>query len=213
VDENLKWVVDQKIKRTMKNLEKNNMEAYFVNDKKEVIGKLGEILKEGDTVSVGGSMSLFEIGVIDFLRKGNYKFLDRYAENLKPEDIKNVFRKSFFADDYIVSTNALIEDGRLYNVDGNGNRVAAMLYGPDKVIVIVGINKIVSSLDEAVERVRRCSAPANVRRLKVDSPCAKLGYCVDCSSDSRICNEYTLIRRQNHKGRVKVIIVNEPLGY
>ncbi|MCI1943784.1 lactate utilization protein [Clostridium luticellarii] len=213
MDKNLNWVIEQRIKRTMKNLEKNNMEAYFVNDKEEVIGKLSEILKKGDTVSVGGSMSLFETGVIDFLRNGNYKFLDRYAENLKPEDIKDVFRKSFFADDYIVSTNALTEEGELYNVDGNGNRVAAMLYGPDKVIVIAGVNKIVANFQEAVDRVKHFSAPANVKRLNPDNPCAKLGYCVDCSSDSRICNEYTLIKRQNHKGRIKVIIVNQELGY
>ncbi|MHC6179483.1 lactate utilization protein [Clostridium sp. JNZ X4-2] len=213
MDENLKWVTDQKIKRTMENLEKNNMEAYFADSRKEVIDKLSEILKEGDTVSVGGSMSLFETGIIDFLRKGNYKFLDRYAENLKPEDIKDVFRKSFFADDYIVSTNALTEDGELYNIDGNGNRVAAMLYGPDKVIVIAGINKIVLNLDEAIDRVKYCAAPANVKRLNLDNPCTKLGYCVDCSSRGRICNEYTLIKRQNHKGRIKVIIVNQELGY
>lgn len=213
MDENAKWVVAQRVKKTMENLERNNMEAYFVDSKKEVIDKLGEILKDGDTVSVGGSMSLFETGVIDFLRNGNYKFLDRYAKDLKPEGIKEIFRRSFLADDYIVSTNALTEDGELYNVDGNGNRVAAMLYGPDKVIVIAGVNKIVSSLHEAVNRVKYCSAPANVKRLNVDNPCAKLGYCVDCSSSGRICNEYTLIKRQNHKGRIKVIIVNQELGY
>ena len=136
MDENAVWSVEQKVKRTIENLEKNNMEACFVKDAGEVIEKLRKIIKEGDTVSVGGSMSIFEVGVIDFLKKGNYKFLDRYEEGLTAEDKKEIFRKSFFADDYIVSTNAITENGELYNVDGTGNRVAAMIYGPDKVIVV-----------------------------------------------------------------------------
>lgn len=213
MDNNVKWVMEQKIKRTMENLEKNNIESYFVNDEKALIEKLGEFVKEEDTVSVGGSMTLFETGVIEFLRSGKFNFLDRYKEGLSADDIKDIFRKSFFADAYFVSSNALTEKGELYNVDGNGNRVAAMLYGPDKVIVIVGVNKIVKNVEEAVARNRECAAPANAKRLNRETPCAKVGYCVDCNSNSRICNDYVVIRRQGQKGRIKVIIVGKELGY
>lgn len=213
MDNNVKWVMEQKIKRTMENLEKNNIESYFVNDEKALIEKLGEFVKEEDTVSVGGSMTLFETGVIEFLRSGKFNFLDRYKEGLSADDIKDIFRKSFFADAYFVSSNALTEKGELYNVDGNGNRVAAMLYGPDKVIVIVGVNKIVKNVEEAVARNRECAAPANAKRLNRETPCAKVGYCVDCNSNSRICNDYIVIRRQGQKGRIKVIIVGKELGY
>ncbi len=213
MDKNTEWLVDQKVKRTMEALEKNNMEAYFVKNQEALMSKISEFVKEGNTVSVGGSMTLFETKIIDFLRCGKFNFLDRYEENLKPEDIKDIFRKTFMADIYFTSSNAITEQGELYNVDGNGNRVAAMLYGPDKVIVIVGINKIVSSLDEAIERNRNCSAPANAKRLNRNTPCTKVGYCMDCSSNERICNDYVLIRRQGQKGRIKVIIVGENLGY
>jgi L-lactate utilization protein LutB len=213
MDNNIEWVLEQKIKRTMDALEKNNMESYFVKDEKALIEKINEFVKDGETVSVGGSMTLFETGVIDFLRCGRFNFLDRYKENLTPQDTKNIYRKSFMADTYFVSSNAVTEQGELYNVDGTGNRTAAMIYGPDKVIVIVGVNKIVSNLDEAIHRNRNCSAPANAKRLNRNTPCTKLGYCMDCNSNERICNDYVLIRRQGQKGRIKVIVVGKNLGY
>ena len=158
-------------------------------------------------------MTLFVFCSIYFLRKGDYQLLDRYKEGLTPSDIKEVFRKSFFADAYLTSSNAVTEKGELYNVDGNGNRVAAMLYGPDQVIVVVGINKIVKDVEQAILRVKEIAAPANNKRLNKPNPCTKIGYCADCNSPDRICNEYTLIKRQGVKGRIHVIIVNKELGY
>ncbi|MCY6371311.1 lactate utilization protein [Clostridium ganghwense] len=213
MDKNVEWVIEKKLQRTIENLEKNNMGAYFVKDENSLLEKISELINEGDTVSVGGSMSLFETGVIDMLRSGKYNFLDRYKPNLTKEDIKEIYRKSFYADAYFTSSNAVTEDGELYNVDGTGNRVAAMIYGPDKVIVVIGLNKIVKNLDEAIERNRRCAAPANAKRLDRKTPCAKLGYCVDCNSPERICNDYVLIRKQGQKGRINVIIVGKELGY
>jgi L-lactate utilization protein LutB len=213
MDNNTKWVMEQKIKRTMENLEKNNIESYFVEDEIALIEKISNFVNEGDTVSVGGSMSLFETGVIEFLRSGKFNFLDRYKEGLNADEIRDIFRKTFFANVYFVSSNALTEKGELYNVDGSGNRVAAMIYGPDTVVVIVGINKIVKDVQEAIDRNRNCSAPANAKRLNRDTPCAKVGYCMECNSKSRICNDYVLIRRQGQKGRIKVIIVGKELGY
>lgn len=213
MDTNVLWHMEQKVKITMDNLEKNNMEAYFVKNEEEMLSKVKELLTEGETVAVGGSMTLFETGIIEYLRNGKFNFLDRYKAGLTQDEIKGIFRKSFFADSYLVSTNALTQNGELYNVDGNGNRVAAMLYGPDKVIVIAGINKIVKDLDAAIKRNREISAPVNAKRLNRTTPCTKVGQCIDCKSSDRICNEYTLIRRQGTKGRIKVIIVGKELGY
>lgn len=213
MDNNIMWVMEKRIDRTIKNLEKNNMEGFFVEDEKEAIEKIKDIVNEGETVALGGSMTIFETGIIELLRNGKYKFIDRYKEGLKKEEVKEIYRKSFSADTYFTSSNAITEDGELYNVDGNGNRVAAMIYGPDKVIVVVGYNKIVKNLDEAIKRNREYAAPANAKRLNRKTPCAKVGYCMDCMSEERICNDYVLIRRQGTKGRIKVIIVGKTLGY
>lgn len=213
MDQNTKFVVDARVKRTMESLEKNNISAYYVETEEKALKKLEELIPAGGVVGIGGSMTLFEVGVIDFLRKGNYQLLDRYQEGLTPAGMKEIFRKSFFADAYVTGSNAITEDGELYNVDGNGNRVAAMLYGPDRVIVIVGINKLVKDVEQAIIRVEETSAPANNKRLNKDNPCTKVGHCMDCNSEGRICNEYTLIKRQGVKGRIHVIIVNKELGY
>jgi L-lactate utilization protein LutB len=213
MDNHLKKITDLRIKRTMENLEKNNMEAFYAEDISKVKEIVAGFLKEGDTVSVGGSMTLFETGIIDYLKNGKFNYLDRYEEGLSPAGVKDVFRKCFSADAYFTSTNALTEDGELYNVDGNGNRVAAMLFGPDKVIVIAGMNKIVPDADAAIERVRNIAAPANAVRLARKTPCTTVGHCMDCTSPERICNSYSLIGRQFTKGRIKVIIVGCDLGY
>lgn len=213
MDKSLQFIQEQRIKRTMENIEKNNMEAYYVQDEKELMEKIKDFIKEGDTVAVGGSQTLFETKIIDFLRNEKFNFVDRYAPNLSKEDIKEVFRKSFFTDVYFTSTNAVTENGELYNVDGNGNRVAAMIYGPDSVVVVVGINKIVKDLDAAIKRNKEVSGPANNTRLNTSNPCTKIGRCIDCKNPRRICNNYVLIKRQSVKGRIKVIIVGKELGY
>ena len=141
MNENIKWVNEKKIEKTINNLKKNNINGYYVKDNDELINLIKDIAKEGEVVSVGGSMSLFESKVIELLRSGRYEFLDRYKENLTQEDIKEIYRKSFFADTYFASANAITEDGKIFNVDGNGNRVAAILYGPDKVVLIVEIGR------------------------------------------------------------------------
>lgn len=213
MDKNVNWVITKRIERTIENLKRNNMEAFYVKDEALLLEKICELMEKCSIVSVGGSRTLFETGVIDLLRGGEYNFLDRYAPGLTKEDIKEIYRKSFFADSYVTSTNALTEDGELYNVDGTGNRTTAMIYGPDNVIVVIGINKIVKNLKEAIERNRSLAAPANAKRLDRKTPCTNLGYCMDCSSPDRICNNYVLIRKQGQKGRIKVIIVGKELGY
>ena len=213
MDENLKWVNEQKIIRTIEALEKNNMNGYLVEDEEELIDKIKEIVSEGSMVACGGSMSLFETGVIDHLRSDRYKFLDRYKEGLTKEEVVKIYKEAFFADAYFSSSNAITEDGQLYNVDGNGNRVAALLYGPEKVIIICGVNKIVATLEDAIKRNKAVSAPANAKRLNKNTPCTKVGYCMNCNSKERICSEYTVIKRQSIKGRIHVIFLNKEIGY
>ena len=213
MNENIKWVNEKKIEKTINNLKKNNISGYYVKDNDELINLIKDIAKEGEVVSVGGSMSLFESKVIELLRSGRYEFLDRYKKDLTQEDIKEIYRKSFFADTYFASANAITEDGKIFNVDGNGNRVAAILYGPDKVVLIVGVNKIVKNIEQAVSRNRAISGPANAKRLNLSTPCVKTGQCMECNIEDRICCEYTVIKRQRNPKRMHVIFINDTLGF
>lgn len=213
MDKNVNYVLSQRINRTVENLEKNNMSAYIAKNREEVFEIIKKLVSPSSVVSVGGSMTLKEIGVLTFLREEDYDFLDRYQEGLTREDIKELYRESFSADAYFVSSNAITEQGELYNVDGNGNRVAAMMYGPDKVIVIAGVNKIVKDLDAAIVRNREIAAPANTRRLDMKTPCKTSGYCMDCQVEDRICMKYTLIKGERTNDRYHVILLDESYGY
>ena len=217
-------MVNDKIQKTIESLKKNNMNAFFAETSDEAAKLALSLIKEGDTISHGGSVTLSQIGLIDEFKSGKYNYLDRSAPGLSPEDIMDVYRKTFSADAYFTSSNALTVNGELYNVDGNSNRVAAMLFGPEKVIVIVGANKIVNDFSAAVDRVKRCAAPQNCVRLNKETYCAAEGRCVTaddqnaefcqgCASPDRICCNYTVMSVQRTKGRVNVIIVNESLGY
>lgn len=212
------------MKKIMEALIKNNMEPYFVQTKDEVVSLVQSLIKEGETVSCGGSVSLQETGVIDLLKSGKYNFLDRSKEGTTPEEVQKIYRDTFFCDTYFGSANAITENGEIYNVDGNANRVSAISFGPKSVILIVGKNKIVKDLDEAVYRVKTIAAPLNCKRLKCDTYCSKMGKCVSlnkenpsmtdgCDSESRICRTYTILGKQRTKNRIKVILVNENLGY
>ncbi len=208
-----------RIEKVIANLAKNNMCGYYVDSKNDVVPLIDTLIAEGSTVAVGGSVSLFECGVIDHLRCGKYNFLDRYAPDLNPKQIQHIFLESFRADVYLSSSNAITEDGMLFNVDGNSNRVAALCYGPKSVIVIVGWNKIVRDFEEAIHRVKTIAAPKNNMRLITGTYCYTEGACSDersgngCKSIERICCNYVLTSYQRQKDRIKVIMVGENLGY
>ena len=213
---------EKQIQTVMKNLRKNRMEAYYVPSRDAVASQVAALLHPGDTVAVGGSETLKQTGVLELLRNGEYRFLDRYAPGLSPEQVRRIFLDSFDADAYLCSTNAVTLNGELYNVDGNANRVAAMCYGPRSVILVVGCNKIVKNLQEAVSYVKRVSAPANTVRLGCHTPCAETGICIGlegtdctagCGNDNRICCTYVVMARQRDPGRIKVILVGEELGF
>ncbi len=212
------------IEKTMKNLEANNMKPYFCESSEDALSLVKSLLKSSDTIACGGSVTLKETGVEALLKSGEYNFLDRSREGITPEEIEEVFIGAFSADAYLMSTNALTVNGELYNVDGNSNRVAALLYGPKSVIIVCGYNKIVENLDEAVERVKTVAAPLNTKRLHTSSYCENAGECMSlkgenpfmcdgCKGAGRICCNYVVSAQQRKKDRIKVIIVGEKLGY
>jgi L-lactate utilization protein LutB len=155
LEKNVEWYMDKKIERTIEGLKKRNMEGYVVKDNAELIALLSKLIPQNSLVGVGDSMTLFETGVIDFLRRGNFTFLDKYREGIASEEKREIYLKNFSADTFMCSTNALTESGELYNIDGNGSRVAPMLYGPKQVILVAGVNKIVRDIEEAEKRVRQ----------------------------------------------------------
>lgn len=213
MDNNIAWYIDKQLERTISNLEKHNIDCFFISTELEAREKIKQLIPQHSKVAVGDSLTLFETGIIELLRSGAYNFLDKHRSGITAEEKKELYRQTFSADTFICSTNALTETGELYNIDGNGSRVAPMIYGPDQVIIVAGINKLVKNLDEAEKRVRNYAAPLDAKRLNKKTPCASLGYCVDCKSDDRICNAFVVIKRQFIKGRIKVIIVNKHLGY
>jgi L-lactate utilization protein LutB len=213
--------MDNRIEKIMKNLKANNMEAFYVEKKEDVAALVKSLLIKGETISCGGSVTLSECGVMELMRSGDYVFLDRAVPGLTPQDIKDIYRKTFSANAFLTSANALTQDGELVNVDGNGNRVSAITFGPDKVICIVGINKIVSNVEEGFKRVKNVAAPKNAVRLNSNTPCKTLGHCIypdgdiatGCKSPDRLCAHYVVNAFQRTSGRIKVIICPENLGY
>ncbi len=223
MDNNQKILLEKKIQKTIDALTKNRMKAYYVPTSEDALELVKSIIEPGACVSMGGTKTAEQAGIKEMLKNGNYNFLDRMKAN-SPEEIMDIYRKTFSADYFVTSSNAITENGELYNVDGNSNRVSAMLFGPSNVIVVAGYNKIVRNIDEAIIRVKTQAAPPNCIRLNIDNYCAKTGECVSlknscsdmpsgCASDTRICCNYTVMAHQKNKDRVKVIIVGEELGY
>ena len=177
MNEIFKRTVERKLERTAENLRRNNIEAYIAEDCSDAVRIVGSLMKENDTITCGGSVSLAESGVLDLMKSGKYNFLDR-AKAADRDEVEAIYRRAFSADVYLTSANAVTENGEIYNVDGNSNRVAAILYGPASVIFVVGYNKIVRTVEDAVKRVKTCAAPPNADRLDCGTPCTKTGECV-----------------------------------
>lgn len=210
------------IEKTMKNLEKNGFKPFYVKAKEEVVPLVKTLINKGESVSNGGSVTLNETGVSELIACGDYDFIDRTG--LQGEELRQSYIRAFGCDTYFCSSNAVTENGELYNVDGNSNRVACIVYGPRQVIMVIGKNKIVKNINEAVVRVKEQAAPPNTVRLNIDTPCSKTGKCVSlssensdlcdgCAVDGRICCNYVVSAKQRHKNRIKIIIVDDNLGY
>lgn len=205
--------MNDRIQKVVLNLQRHNMAGYFVENKEQLLGLIKTLLKAGESVGCGDSLTLEETGVYDFLRNNDYFFYDKYQPGLTREQKRDIYLKNFQADSFVTGTNALTLDGALFNIDGNGSRVAPMLYGPKQVIVVVGVNKLVDTIDDAIKRTRQIAAPLDAKRLNKNTPCTKLGKCIDCAHKERICNDFVLITGQFVKDRIKVIIVNDAYGF
>ncbi|MDF2873235.1 MAG: lactate utilization protein [Anaerocolumna sp.] len=205
--------MDLRIEKTINNLRRHNMCGYYIEDKENLLCLLKELITPGSTVGCGDSVTLEETGVFDYIRQGNYHFLDKFKPGLSRDEKRQIYLKNFAADTFLTGVNAITTDGRLFNIDGNGSRVAPMLYGPNQVIVIAGINKLTDTLEDAITRARQIAAPLDAKRLGKSTPCTSLNRCIDCSHKERICNDFVLISGQFSEDRIKVILINEALGY
>lgn len=195
------------------NLKKRQMEGYYCKTSKEAVELACSFLTPDSTVSFGGSMTLAETGLLSLLReRDDIHLLDRSTAQV-PEEVQEIYAKTFTADTYFMSTNAITLEGELVNIDGNGNRVAALIWGPKQVIILAGMNKVSSTLEDAYRRVKDIAAPPNCIRLNKKTPCASTGSCGNCYSPDCICSQTVITRRSGTPGRIKVILIGEALGY
>lgn len=197
----------------IKNLQKRRMEGYYCETSNDALELVMSLIPAGSSVSFGGSVTLAETGIADELRRR--KDITLYDRSIctTQEEIKEVYRNSFFCDSYLMSTNAITLDGELINIDGTANRVAALCYGPDQVIIVAGMNKVVSDIESGYKRVKDIASPQNGIRLDRETPCAITGKCGNCIGESCMCSQTVITRRSAVIGRIKVVLVGELLGY
>lgn len=200
------------IENVIKGLASRNMEGFYADDKKEALEIAKKLLAGAKSVGAGGSVTVSEIGLADELKKGNYGFIDR-ANYKTPEEVKKATIMMFDADAFVGSVNAITSDGVIVNIDGNSNRISAYAFGPKKLILIVGVQKITADLDSAIKRARNVAATINCDRLNRDTPCRKTGVCMNCKAKDTICCNFLITRYSRHDDRIKVILVNEELGF
>ena len=196
----------------VKNLQNRHFEAYYCKTREEALAKALELIPAGSTVGWGGAMSAQQIGLMDALNKGDYVTFDR-DRCASPEEKAQAAKDSMFADFFLTGANALSLDGQMVNIDGAGNRVSAIIFGPKNVLVIAGMNKVMDDLDAAVNRARTVAAPMNKQRFDPNTPCAVTGSCADCKVEGCICNHIVITRHCRPVGRIKFILVGEPLGF
>ena len=193
----------------IKGLKSRNMTGYYAADKEAALQTALSLIEEGSSIAMGGAMSAWEIGLVDAVKNGPYRFIDRDAA----EDKRAAMLAAYDADVFLSSANAITQDGVMINIDGNANRVSCIAQGPKKVIFIVGMNKVCPDTDSAMKRARNIAAPVNVQRFGLNTPCAKTGACMDCKSPDTICCQFLITRYSRHPGRIHVILVNDSLGF
>ena len=195
----------------VKNLKNHHFDAYYCATKEEALAKALELIPEGASIGWGGSLTCSQIGLMEAIHQGNYRLLDRdQCKTL--EEKERIQREAFFADVFLSSANGLSLDGQLVNIDGTGNRVAPVIYGPKTVLIIAGMNKVEDSLDAAINRARTIAAPMNNQRFGNNNPCSTTGTCGNCKNETCICNHIVVTRHGRPAGRIKFILVGEDLG-
>lgn len=208
-----KEIAKQNLANTIiKNMAKKNMEGYYCATSAEAVKKALSLMPEGSSITWGGSMSVIECGLMDAIHQKNYDLIDRDTAKT-PEEAREMYAKQVMADYYLMSTNAITMNGELVNIDGRANRVSCLCWGPQNVIIIAGMNKVATDVEDAIKRVRNIAAPANTVRLNRNTPCAQTGKCGDCYSPDCICSQVLVTRRSSTPNRIKVILVGEELGY
>ncbi|MCI1682080.1 MAG: lactate utilization protein [Bacteroides sp.] len=201
------------MEKTIRALKRNRISADVLKSREEVITYLENLIEDAAVVGVGDSMTLDTLGVYDYLRGRNLAYLNKYDPSLSKQEKRELYLKNFTADYFLSGVNAISTEGKIYNMDGNGSRVAPIIYGPKCVLLICGINKIVESEEEAIRRIREVAAPLDAKRLNKKTPCAMKGKCMDCKSPQKICNYFTVIQGQFDEARIRVLFVEEELGY
>lgn len=196
----------------IKNLAKRQMEGYYCPDSASAVQKALSLMPEGSSIAWGGSMSLIDSGLMAAVKSGPYQIIDRDRAKT-PEEMKKLYAEVVCSDYFLMSTNAITMDGELINIDGRGNRVAFLCYGPSNVLILAGMNKVVSDVPSGFKRVRDIATPPNTTRLNKNTPCAVTGRCENCFSPDCICSQFVMTRRSGIPGRIKVILVGKELGY
>ncbi len=209
----VKKAFEQKANIIIENLEKRNMEGIYCDSSEELLKKILPMIEEGSSIAWGGSESIKECGLMKALKEsGKYNLIDR-SKAKTPEEDHEIYLKSADSDYYLMSTNAITLEGELVNIDGNGNRVACLIYGPKHVFLIVGMNKVVTDIGSGLSRTQNVASPPNTIRLNKKTPCAATGVCGGCLSPDCICSQVVITRRSRHEGRIKVFLVAENLGF
>ena len=209
MNENITKRNDLLSQKVIKGLESRNMKGFYAKDREEALKIALDLIPEGSSVTMGGSVSAAEIGLVDAVKNGSYEFIDRNTA----EDKRKAALAAYDVDFFLSSCNAMTEDGVLVNIDGNANRVSAIAHGPRKVLFIVGMNKVCKDVDSAMKRARNVAAPINAQRFGLSTPCAKTGSCMDCKSPDTIGCQFLITRYSRHDDRIYVILVNDNLGF
>ena len=196
----------------VKNLQKRHFEAYYCATKEAALEQVMSLIPAGSSVGWGGAISAAQVGVQAAVHAGNYKVIDR-DQFTDPAEKLRCMRECFDADYFITGANALSLDGQMVNIDGNGNRVGLIVYGPKNIIVVAGMNKVCATVEDAVKRARTIAAPMNQQRFGLPNPCTCTGVCADCLSETSICNQILITRNCKPAGRIKFVLVGEELGF
>ena len=210
--EQMKTYYEKRAQVLVKNLKSRHFDAYYCPDRVSALEKALELIPQGSSVGWGGALSAQQIGLIDAVKSGNFAAIDRDAATT-PEERTQALKRCLTADVFLCGANALSLDGQMVNIDGTGNRVAAIAYGPDTILVIAGMNKVCDTLDDAVTRARTVAAPMNKQRFPFKTPCEVTGACADCKSEESICNQILITRNCRPAGRIKFVLVGEELGF
>ncbi len=207
------WWVDERSKKTVEKLMVHEFKAIYVRTKEEAAQELWKHITPGQKVGVGGSLTIRGLGILEKLETQGYIIYDHWKSGLRPENILETRKSQMTSDLFLTSANAITANGELVNIDGIGNRVNALNFGPGKVILVVGHNKIVDNVEEGIKRIKNVAAPLNARRLNIDVPCAKVGKYVDCNSPNRICRVIVIHERKPSWTDILIILVGEELGF